>query len=75
MKRLMGYAEAAAYLSIPVGTLRSMVSRRQIPHVRLTARIVKFDLADLDAIVHRRRVPAGPRAQTATRRKPRRLRT
>lgn len=37
-QRLVDYAAAATYLGLPVGTLRSMVSRRQIPHVRLSAR-------------------------------------
>jgi excisionase family DNA binding protein len=58
-RRLLSYPEAAAYLGVPVGTLRSMVSRRQVAHVRLSARVVKFDLADLDAMIAARRVPAG----------------
>lgn len=57
-RRLLSYEEAAAYLGVPIGTLRSMVSRRQIPHVRLTARVVKFDLAELDAMIAARRVAA-----------------
>lgn len=58
---LLGYPEAARRLGIPVGTLRSLVSRKQIPHVRLTARIVRLDPADLDAWIAARRVPAGGR--------------
>ena len=56
---LIGYPEAAAYLGVAVGTLRSMVSRRQIAHVRLSARVVRFDLADLDAMIAQRRVAVG----------------
>jgi excisionase family DNA binding protein len=58
-RRLLGYPEAAAYLGVAVGTLRSMVSRRQVAHVRITARVVRFDVADLDEMILARRVPAG----------------
>lgn len=56
--RLVDYATAARYLGIPIGTLRSLVSRKQIPHVRLAARVVKFEIADLDAFITSRRVDA-----------------
>lgn len=56
--RLVDYATAARYLGVPIGTLRSMVSRGQVPHVRLSARVVRFELADLDALIETRRVPA-----------------
>jgi hypothetical protein len=36
-----------------------MVSRRQIAHVRLSARVVRFDLADLNAMIAERRVAVG----------------
>ena len=57
--RRVGYPDAAAYLAVPLGTLRSMVSRRQVPHVRLTARIVVFDLDALDAWLSERTIAAG----------------
>ena len=44
----VNYATAAKYLGIPEGTLRSMVCRGQLPFVRLSSRIVVFDLAVLD---------------------------
>lgn len=56
---LLSYEQAARLLGVPVGTLRSMVSRRQVPHIRLTARIVKFDPVDLEAVIASRRVLAG----------------
>lgn len=59
MSRRVGYDEGAAYLAVPVGTLRSMVSRKQVPHVRLSARIVVFDLDELDAWLNSRRVAVG----------------
>jgi excisionase family DNA binding protein len=57
--RLVDYETAAKYLGIPIGTLRSMVCRRQIPHVRLSARVVRFELAALDSVIEERRVGAG----------------
>lgn len=52
----LNYREAARMLGIPVGTLRSMVCRRQVPHIRISARIVVFDVAALDAWIAARRV-------------------
>jgi excisionase family DNA binding protein len=56
--RLITYEAAAEYLGIPIGTLRSMVCRKQIPYVRLSARVVRFELAVLDAVIEERRVDA-----------------
>jgi excisionase family DNA binding protein len=56
---LFDYPQAAAYLGLPVGTLRSLVSRRQIEHVRITARIVRFERAALDGMIAARRVAVG----------------
>lgn len=44
----IGYAAAARHLGIKVSTLRSMVHRRQVPHIRLGPQLVVFDVADLD---------------------------
>jgi excisionase family DNA binding protein len=52
----LNYREAARMLGIPVGTLRSMVCRRQIPHIRISPRIVVFDVAALEAWIATRRV-------------------
>jgi excisionase family DNA binding protein len=60
--RLVSYEAAAKYLGIPIGTLRSMVCRRQIPHVRLSARVVRFELVALDAVIEERRVQAERRS-------------
>lgn len=46
--RRVRYAEAARHIGTPEGTLRSMVSRGQVPHIRLSKRLVVFDLAALD---------------------------
>lgn len=47
--KFLTYEQAASYLSLPIGTLRSMVHRSVIPHHRLGPRTVRFDRADLDA--------------------------
>lgn len=46
-EQYMKYAEAAAYLGLPVNTLYAMVSRRTIPHVRISGRLVRFSKAAL----------------------------
>jgi excisionase family DNA binding protein len=45
--RRVGYADAAKFLGIKVSTLRSMVHRRQVPHIRLGPQLVVFDLEEL----------------------------
>lgn len=52
----LNYREAARLLGIPVGTLRSMVCRRQVPHIRISPRVVVFDVAALEAWIALRRV-------------------
>ena len=52
----LNYREAARMLGIPVGTLRSMVCRRRVPHIRISPRIVVFDIAVLEAWIAARRV-------------------
>ena len=55
---LVGYQGAERITGIARGTLASMVSRRQIPHVRLGPRLVRFEVAALAAWIAERRVPA-----------------
>ncbi len=52
----LNYREAARLLGIPVGTLRSMVCRRQVPHIRISPRVVVFDVGVLEAWIAARRV-------------------
>ena len=49
MNNFMTYNEASEYLNLKVGTLYCLVSRKQIPHLRLGGRLVRFRRADLDA--------------------------
>jgi excisionase family DNA binding protein len=43
----MNYEEAASFLSLKLNTLYSLVWRKQIPHVRLTGRLVRFSSEEL----------------------------
>jgi excisionase family DNA binding protein len=52
------YSEAAQFLGVPVGTLYSMACRRQLPHVRLGKRIVRFPRHELEAWVAKCHVEA-----------------
>ncbi|MDQ3364057.1 MAG: helix-turn-helix domain-containing protein [Myxococcota bacterium] len=52
----LNYREAARLLGIPVGTLRSMVCRRQVPHIRISPRVVVFDVIVLETWIAARRV-------------------
>lgn len=58
MGRLRDRAWARDFLNVREGTLASWIFRRQIPHVRLSPRTVKFDEDELRAWVEARRVPA-----------------
>lgn len=55
--KLLNYQEAAALLSMPVGTLYALVHQGRIPHIRLSRRMVRFDPGELDSWLARRRVP------------------
>lgn len=54
--RRVRYKEAAKYTGIPEGTLRSMVSTKAIPHIRIGPRMVLLDLDQLDAFLAERTV-------------------
>jgi len=63
---LVGYDEAERITGIARSTLFSMVSRRLIPHHRLSKRLVKFDPRDLRAWIDERRVEVtGPKVARA----------
>lgn len=56
---LLGYDEAAKLLGVSVEHLRVLVSRRQVPHVRLTARSVRFSKLALRLWIESRTVGPG----------------
>lgn len=51
LSSLIDYPTAAQLLCIPVPTLRRWVSEGRCPHVRLSPRTVRFNLAALNAWV------------------------
>ncbi len=55
-QKYLTYAEASDYLGLPVGTLYAWVSEKRIPHIRLGARTVRFDPAELVRWLDERRV-------------------
>jgi excisionase family DNA binding protein len=57
--RLLDYQEASRFLGVKYSTLRALVCKGIIPHVRLSQRIVRFELDALEALIAARRVPAG----------------
>lgn len=44
---LLNYADAADLLNIPRSTLDGWVHRREVPHIRLSPRTVRFDRDEL----------------------------
>lgn len=56
MTRYLTYREAADFLRVPIGSLRSMVHAKTIPHVRIGPRTVTFELADLERWLESRKV-------------------
>ena len=52
------YAAAAKHLGLKIQTLRTMVHRRQVPHIRLGPKLVVFDTDVLDAWLNERSVAA-----------------
>lgn len=57
-QRRVGYAEAAKFVGIKLNTLRSMVYRKQVPHIRLGPQLVVFDLDELERWIQGCSVPA-----------------
>ena len=53
---LLTYDQAAHLVNVPTGTLYAWVSQRRVPHVRISARLVRFDREALEAWLKARRV-------------------
>jgi len=50
--------EAAAYLKLPVRSLRDLCKRKRISHARLNYRTYRFRKADLEIYLNRRTIQA-----------------
>jgi excisionase family DNA binding protein len=46
---VINYQAASKYTGIGISTLYSLVARQQIPHIRLSGRLVLFRKSELDA--------------------------
>ena len=53
----VGITEAAAYADVSTRTIRRWIAAGMLPGYRLGPRLVKVDLADLEALA--RRIPTG----------------
>ncbi len=51
--------KSATYRYDPTATIRSLVSRNQIPHIRISSRLCVFDRDELDAWLNAKRVDVG----------------
>lgn len=67
MSALLPYPAAAVYLGLKAGTLRALVARQRVPHIRLGPRLVVFDREALDRWLAERSVAAAPVAGRALR--------
>lgn len=65
--RIATYQEAATFLAMPLNTLYSLVHRKVIPHVRISDRMVKFDLDDLERWIDSHRQCAEDRSPPSVR--------
>jgi excisionase family DNA binding protein len=50
--------EAAAYLKLPVRSLRDLCKRKRVSHARLNYRTYRFRKADLEIYLNRRTIQA-----------------
>lgn len=48
MMEILDYRAAAKATGLSPGTLRSLVCRKQIPHYRISKRLVRFKQSELD---------------------------
>jgi len=53
---LMDEHQAAAYLLTTPRTLRLWRQTRGVPHIRITSKVIRYRLADIDAWLAQRRV-------------------
>ena len=56
---ILDHLQAASYLHITERTLRLWRSRRALPHLKITSRIVRYRRADLDSWLETHRTVIG----------------
>lgn len=60
---LLTYRELSVMTRLPLGTLYSMVSRGEIPHLRIGPRLVRFRIEDVEQWIAAKLVPSHERHQ------------
>ena len=65
MSRLRDTKWLAELLAMPESSIRSMVHRGQVPHLRLAPRVVRFDEDEINRWLEARRIAAAPPDQLA----------
>jgi excisionase family DNA binding protein len=58
LEPLLSYEQMASELNVPVRSLRELVRKGVIPHLRLGHRTVKFQRSKVDRALQRREVKA-----------------
>jgi excisionase family DNA binding protein len=54
--RLLNYKQAATYLGISISYLRELKANREVSHVCIGARAIRFRVSALDSFVKKREV-------------------
>jgi excisionase family DNA binding protein len=54
--KLIGYKEIAEMMGMPIGTIYAWVCRKEIPHIRISAKLVRFDLDEIQKWIEEKRV-------------------
>lgn len=63
MSDKLNYKQMADFLGVPLGTLYAMVNRKQIPHIRLGKRLVRFSKSEIEEWIKTRAIPAHGKPQ------------
>jgi excisionase family DNA binding protein len=56
LERLLGYAELSQEINLPVRSVRTLVYKGVIPHVRLGHRTVKFRASEVERALRKRTI-------------------
>lgn len=50
-RQLVSIRDAAAYLGVTTRTVRAYIAEQRLPAWRVNARVIRIDMADLDALL------------------------
>ena len=57
--KYVGYKTASQLIQVPMGTLYGLVSKKQIPHYRISKRMVLFSLEEIQQWIKGHRIEVG----------------